>query len=80
MRQRSIFLFEILEAFSHPTLVEYYKDDFPFSSALLLGFTKNGRPLHAVVALNFDYDILWFITLYEPDKDNWDGKFMKRRI
>jgi len=52
---------------------------YPLPSALILGFTALGRPLHAVVALDQGSGILWIITLYEPTIEQWDEKFKKRR-
>ena len=61
-------------------IVEYYKDDYPLPSALILGFTAVGRPLHAVVSLDQDYEILWVITLYEPNTKLWSEDFKIRRL
>jgi hypothetical protein len=79
MRQRGISTDEFKDAMSHAKIVEYYKDDYPLPSALILGFTALGRPLHAVVALDQGSGILWIITLYEPTIEQWDEKFKKRR-
>lgn len=79
MRQRRISVNEFKEAMAHAEIVEYYKDDYPLPSALILGFTGSGRPLHAVVALDQGSEILWIITLYEPSKRLWGEKFKNRR-
>lgn len=79
MRQRGISADEFKEAMSHAEIVEYYEDDYPLPSALILGFTAIGRPLHAVVALEQGNEPLWIITLYEPTTELWDGQYKKRR-
>lgn len=70
---------EFKEAMLHAEIVEYYEDDYPLPSALILGFTFSGRPLHAVVALDKSSEILWIITLYEPTMELWDKQFKIRR-
>ncbi len=79
MRQRRISVNEFKEAMAHAEIVEYYEDDYPLPSALILGFTASGRPLHAVVALDQGSEILWVITLYEPTIELWDEQFKNWR-
>ena len=62
---------EILE------LLENYPEDPRGSSALLLGFTSEGNPLHAVVSVSSP-DIVVFITLYRPDPTLWHN--WRRRV
>lgn len=45
-------------------------------SALLLGFTAAGRPLHFQAA-SVDSDMTKIITIYEPDPNEW-VEFRKR--
>jgi hypothetical protein len=79
MRQRRISIDEFKEAMSHAKIVEYYQDDYPLPSALILGFTALGRPLHAVAALDQNGEMLWIITLYEPTIELWDDQFKNRK-
>jgi len=79
MRQRAISVNEFKEAMSDAEIVEYYEDDYPLPSSLILGFTASGRPLHAVVTLDQGVEILWVITLYEPTTDLWCEQFKSRR-
>jgi len=51
-------------------VIEDYPDDKYGPSCLILGFTKDGRPLH----LQCSYPsrpLIKIITLYEPDPDLW---------
>lgn len=51
-------------------LVEDYPDDKYGPSCLILGFTKDGRPLH----IHCSYPsrpVIKLITLYEPDAELW---------
>ena len=61
---------EIREAGEKCTVIEDYLDDYYGPSALLLGFTVAGRPVHIVVSLA-DTPRVKIITLYEPDEERW---------
>lgn len=79
MRERQISVDELKEALSRCELVEFYEEDYPFPSALVLGYTTSKRPLHAVVALDREGRMVWVVTLYEPDQAQWDDGFRNRR-
>lgn len=66
-----IFISEIEEAFSSDScmIIEDYPEDKRGHSLLVLGFTKEGLPIHMVCALH--EDILVIITLYRPDPELW---------
>ncbi len=61
---------EIREAGDGCTVIEDYLDDHYGPSALLLGFTASGRPIHIVVSLA-DTPRVKIVTLYEPDEELW---------
>jgi len=67
----TIFISEIEEAFSsdRSMIIEDYPEDKRGHSSLVLGFTKEGLPLHMVCALH--EDVLVIITLYRPDPELW---------
>ena len=75
--ERNIGDSEIMEAGNSVFLVEEYGDARYGPSALVLGFTLTGRPLHILVSLS-DTPLLRIITLYEPDPDQWED-FIRRR-
>lgn len=79
MRQRRITADEIKEALLTCKLIEDYPSDRPLPSGLLLGFTGNGKAIHAVVAIDEDEPMLWLITVYEPTLDDWEEGFERRR-
>jgi hypothetical protein len=66
-----IFISEIEEAFSSGdcVIIEDYPEDKRGHSSLVLGFTKEGRPIHMVCAIH--EDILVIITIYRPDPELW---------
>lgn len=59
------------------TVIEEYKDDFPFPSVLISGMSNN-RPLHAVIGIDADSRRLFLITIYEPDPAKWSENYSKR--
>ena len=63
---------EIEEALLSPQceVLEDYPNDPRGHSALVLGFTSRGQPLHAVLGLGQE-DIIAVITVYRPEPDEW---------
>lgn len=68
--ERNISKQEIQDAGKEATIIEDYPDDKYAPSCLLLGFTKQQRPLHIHVSrMNAKY--VRIITLYEPEETEW---------
>jgi len=78
MYQRNITELEVRYVIATGEIVEDYPADTPYPSRLLLGWQDN-RPLHVVVADNFDEMENVVITAYEPDPDIWEGDFRRRK-
>jgi hypothetical protein len=68
--ERNISEREIREAGAKAEVIEDYPDDKYSPSALLLGFTAAGRPLHFQVSFA-ETDIVRIVTIYEPDPGEW---------
>jgi len=75
--ERNISEQEIRQAGAGAEVIEDYPDDKYSPSALLLGFTDAGRPLHFQVSLA-QAELTKIITIYEPDPEEWT-EFRKRR-
>jgi len=75
--ERNISEIEIREAGAHARIIEDYPDDKYSPSCLLLGFTKQRRPLHLQVSYA-DSALVKIITLYEPARSEWID-FSQRR-
>ena len=75
--ERNISEHEIREGGVGAELIEDYPGDKYSPSALLVGFTAAGRPLHLQASFA---DAAWtkIITIYEPDPNEWTG-FRNRR-
>ena len=67
MLRRIIGTSEIEEAIAGAEIIETYPEDKYGSSVLLLGFTRDGRPLHIQVA----HSRMRVVTVYEPDPAEW---------
>ncbi|MCB0200708.1 MAG: DUF4258 domain-containing protein [Caldilineae bacterium] len=76
--ERNISDEEIREAAGQVMLIEDYPTDKYSASCLLCGWTVAGRPLHLHVS-RADADTVTIITLYQPDPDEWDVSFTRRR-
>ena len=66
---RGIDPIEIKEALLSGKIIEDYPEDKRGHSCLVQGKTMTGRDIHAVCGKS--YDILWIITVYEPDPREW---------
>lgn len=66
-----ISIIEIEEALLHndPEMIEDYPNDPRGHSFLLLGFTAEGKPIHALCAIH--ENMLVIITIYRPDPNLW---------
>jgi len=68
--ERNISEAEIRAAGAQAEIIEEYPDDKYSPSALMLGFTTAGRPLHFQVSYA-ETEMTKIITIYEPDTKEW---------
>ena len=68
--ERNISESEIRKAGAKAEVIEDYPEDKYSPSALLLGFTAGGRPLHFQVPFG-DAPLAKIVTIYEPDPNEW---------
>ncbi len=66
MQQRGIKIKDIINCLSNGEIIEYYEDDYPYPSCLILGSSTDDKSIHIVCAL--EGDIIWMITAYYPSK------------
>ncbi|MGN0476824.1 MAG: DUF4258 domain-containing protein [Ruminococcus sp.] len=76
-RERGIKYEFIKHCIMNGEIIENYPNDYPFPSALVLGFLFNSKPLHVVVGLTDDS--IWIITAYYPDLSKWENDYKTRR-
>lgn len=70
--ERNITAETIRQVGERAELIEEYPEDKYSPSCLLLGFSRNGEPLHLHVS-RADGPTVKIITLYRPDPTVWEG-------
>lgn len=78
MYERGVNEEEVRIVITRGETIEDYPDDFPYPSRLVLGW-HGPRPVHVVVADNADDRENIVITVYEPDPDDWEADFKRRK-
>lgn len=77
LNQRNILTIDIKMAINNGKIIEYYLDDYPYPSCLILGNGTTERTLHIVCGISSER--LYIITAYNPDTDNWEDDMETRR-
>ena len=80
MRERDIYADEVKYIMLNGEIIEEYPEDKPFPSCLIFGFTKKQKPIHIVISIDSDDQIIWVITVYSPSKEEWEDGFRRRKI
>lgn len=75
-RERKITLDKIISCIMNGEIIEYYPDDFPFPSSLVLECNLNS-PIHVVAGIGNNK--LWIITAYHPDLNHWNNDYKTRK-
>ncbi len=73
----NFFINNVKEALNHGKIIEYYSDDYPYPSCLILGLSKGIGPLHVVCGIGEEN--LWIITVYKPNNKLWEFDNKTRR-
>lgn len=77
LNQRNISILDVKTAINNGEIIEYYYDDFPYPSCLILGYNINNEMLHIVCGIS--QEILHMITAYYPNIDKWEEDMKTRR-
>ncbi len=78
MFQRKITIEEVEQVLATGEVIEYYPEDTPFPSRLMLGWSGL-RPIHLVAANNSAAKETIVITVYEPELSQWASGFRRRK-
>lgn len=78
MFQRRISKDDVRQILETVETIETYPHDTPYPSQLVLGW-RNARPLHVVAAENAESGETIVITAYEPDSEEWELGFKRRK-
>ena len=77
LNQRNILMSDVKNAINNGEIIEYYYNDYPYPSCLIMGYTKSKKELHLVCGINKEY--LFVITAYYPNSDKWEDDMKIRR-
>lgn len=77
LHERGIYREDVYHAISNGCIIEQYPEDYPYPSCLLFGTDMKGNPLHVVIGS--DGTILYLITSYFPDSENFKNDYMTRK-
>jgi len=77
MQQRKIKINDIVNCILSGEIIEYYYEDYPYPSCLILGQTTSKTYLHVVCAVGENK--VWMITAYYPDREEWFEDLKTRR-
>lgn len=78
MANREIRRQEVLKVLLTGERIEVYPEDYPFPSALFLGWI-NKTPLHVVAAFSAARKTVYIITVYEPTRTHFESDFKTRK-
>lgn len=72
----NIMIYEVEESIVSGTILESYPEDKRGSSCLVVGFTKQGKPIHSVCGKSGDRLVL--ITVYIPTAPKFINPYERR--
>ncbi len=75
--QRNISVSDVKFAIFNGNIIEYYYEDYPYPSCLILGNNANNRIIHIVCGVS--EDVVHMITAYYPDTNKWEEDMKTRR-
>lgn len=78
MFQRKITSEEVKHVLTAGETIETYPTDRPFPSRLILGWSAT-RPLHVVAADDEQARETIIVTVYQPNLDEWEQGFKRRK-
>ena len=67
LNQRNILISDVKTAINNGKIIEYYYDDYPYPSCLILGYNTNNTIIHIVCGVS--QDIVHMITAYYPNTE-----------
>ena len=77
LKQRGIFLKDVISCIMNGEIIEQYPDDYPYPSCLIFGMSVNEKFLHVVIGHHESE--LFLITAYFPSTDKWESDFKTRK-
>jgi len=71
---------EVERALSQATVLEdYIQTNRYLPDCLVLAFSQNSEPIHAVIAVNEAQDYILVVTVYRPNLKEWESDWRTRK-
>ena len=77
LNKRNISISDVEFGINNGNIIEYYYDDYPFPSCLIVGITANKEVIHIVCGMSENF--VHMITAYRPNRDKWEDDMKTRR-
>lgn len=77
INRRDILISDIKTAINNGRIIEYYYEDYPYPSCLIIGKDKNNNIIHIVCGMS--NNLVYIITAYYPDSEEWEEDMITRR-
>ena len=77
MQERGIEPSDAINCINNGKIIEDYPQAYPYPACLILGTAVNGVYIH--VTVGYGEDLLWIITAYQPDENEWSADFTIRK-
>lgn len=77
LNQRNISIADVKNAIHTGFIIEWYDEDYPYPSCLILGYSQNNDILHIVCGLS--HNCIHLITAYYPTREKWEDDMKRRR-
>lgn len=78
MFERAVTKADIRRVLVNGEVIKEYPEDKPYPSKLILGWSGN-RPLHIVIATDAKEQKVYIVTVYDPDRDQWEPNLRSKR-
>jgi hypothetical protein len=76
MAERGVSTEDLIRLITNGEIIEDYPDDFPYPSALILGYTLEA-PFHVVAAKG--RNMVKIVTVYQADEEKWLNHRTRKR-
>lgn len=77
LNKRNILITDIKKAINNGEIIEYYYNDYPYPSCLIMGYNINNEIIHIVCGISGDF--VYMITAYYPYINKWEEDMKIRR-
>lgn len=77
MQERDIEPTDVINCIDNGKIIEQYPNAYPYPACLILGTNKTDVFIHTVVG--YGNGLIWIITVYHPDENEWTNGFSTRK-